>query len=267
MSAHARSSSSSPGLTSSDRLRWSIWAGPGGLTATLLDRWPDAAVVGVDSSADMIEAAAEHAVAGRLSFVHADIASWQPQRPIDVVVANAVLQWVADHLELLPRIVSWLRPGGALAFQVPDNFDEPSHTLLRDLRTSARWREQLGADADRSAGVEHPETYLETLAGLGLRADVWQTTYLHLLSGDDPVLEWVREPRCVRCCRRCATTTTGASSSPTTAPRSALRIPRGRGGRRTGSAAPSPSPTASSELVRRCGGYSDPASDNWGRYG
>jgi trans-aconitate 2-methyltransferase len=140
----------------------------------------------------MIDAAAEHAVAGRLSFVHADVASWQPRGPVDVVVANAVLQWVPAHVELLPRIASWLRLGGALAFQVPDNFDEPSHTLLRDLRTSARWREHVGADADRTAGVERPETYLETLLQLGLRADVWQTTYLHVLSGDDAVLEWVK---------------------------------------------------------------------------
>src|SRR3954470_11505283 len=169
-----------------------LGCGPGGLTATLLQRWPDATVVGVDSSADMVEASAEHAVDGRLSFVHGDAASWQPQEPVDVVVANAVLQWVPGHLELLPRIASWLRPGGAMAFQVPDNFDEPSHTLLRDVRTSARWRAQLGAGADRSAGVERPETYLQALLGLGLRADVWQTTYLHVLGGDDAVLEWVK---------------------------------------------------------------------------
>jgi len=162
-----------------------LGCGPDGLTATLLQRWPDAGVVGVDSSVDMIEAAAEHEVPGRLSFVHADIASWRPPGQVDVVVANAVLQWVPAHLELLPRIASWLRPGGALAFQVPDNFDQPSHTLLRDLRTSARWREALGADTDRSAEVERPETYLETLVGLGVRADVWQTTYMHVLNGED----------------------------------------------------------------------------------
>jgi trans-aconitate 2-methyltransferase len=169
-----------------------LGCGPGGLTATLLQRWPDAGVVGVDSSADMVEAAAEHAVEERLSFVHADVATWQPAGPVDVVVANAVLQWVPGHLELLPRIASWLRPGGVLAFQVPDNFEEPSHTSLRDLRTSTRWREHLGDGADRSAGVERPQTYLETLLGLGLRADVWQTTYLHVLDGEDPVLEWVK---------------------------------------------------------------------------
>jgi len=169
-----------------------LGCGPGGLTATFVERWPAAVVVGVDSSAEMVDAAAEHAVPGRLSFVHADVATWQPAGPVDLIVANAVFQWVPAHLELLPRIVSWLRPGGALAFQVPDNFDQPSHTLLRDLRTSTRWRDHVGAGADRTVGVERPETYLETLLGLGLTADVWQTTYLHVLAGEDAVLEWVK---------------------------------------------------------------------------
>ena len=169
-----------------------LGCGPGGLTATLLQRWPDATVVGVDSSAEMVDAASAHAVDGRLSFLHADVATWQPTGPVDVVVANAVLQWVPDHLELLPRITSWLRPGGVLAFQVPDNFDEPSHTLLRDLRMSERWRSLVGTGSDRGAGVERPQTYLETLLSLDLTADVWQTSYLHVLSGDDAVLEWVK---------------------------------------------------------------------------
>ena len=169
-----------------------LGCGPGGLTATLLTRWPAAVVVGVDSSAEMVETASAHAVDGRLSFVQADVATWQPAGPVDVVVANALLQWVPGHLELLPQLVSWLRPDGVLAFQVPDNFEEPSHTLLRDLRTSDRRHARLGSGADRSAGVERPQTYLEALLDLGLRADVWQTTYLHVLTGDDAVLEWVK---------------------------------------------------------------------------
>ena len=169
-----------------------LGCGPGALTATLLQRWPSARIVGVDSSADMVDEAAQHAVDGQLLFVRADVATWQPAGPVDVVVANAVLQWVPGHLDLLSRIASWLRPGGVLAFQVPDNFDEPSHMLLRDLRTSNRWRGRLGDGADRSAGVERPSTYLQTLVGLGLDADVWQTTYLHVLTGEDAVLEWVK---------------------------------------------------------------------------
>src|SRR3954447_16088982 len=169
-----------------------LGCGPGGLTATLVKRWPAAVVVGVDSSAEMVLAASEHAVAGRLTFVQADVATWQPAGLVDVVVANALLQWIPGHLDLLPQIASWLRPGGGLAFQVPDNFEEPSHTLLRDLRMSSRWREEVGEGAERRLGVERPEAYLEALLGLGLTADVWQTSYLHVLSGDDAVLEWVK---------------------------------------------------------------------------
>ena len=169
-----------------------LGCGPGTLTASLLRRWSKARVVGVDSSDDMVAAAREHEVDGRLSFVHADVAGWAPDGPVDVVIANALLQWVPGHIGLLPTFASWLRPGGALAFQVPDNFDEPSHTLLHELRTSPRWAPQLGEGADRVAGVERPETYLHALVGLGLEADVWQTSYLHVLPGEDAVLEWVK---------------------------------------------------------------------------
>jgi trans-aconitate 2-methyltransferase len=85
-----------------------------------------------------------------------------------------------------------LVPGGTFAFQVPANFDAPSHTVIRELRTSERWRDRLGEDADRRLGVEPPETYLAALAAAGLEPDVWQTTYLHLLPGEDPVLDWVK---------------------------------------------------------------------------
>lgn len=169
-----------------------LGCGPGSLTAALAERWPDATVVGVDSSPDMVAAAQQHARPPRLTFVGGDAATWRPDEVVDVVVANALLQWVPDHIDLLPTYVTWLAPDGVLAFQVPDNFAEPSHTLLRDLRMSARWRARLGADADRGAAVEPPARYLQALLDLGLDADVWQTTYLHLLPGDDAVLEWVK---------------------------------------------------------------------------
>jgi len=169
-----------------------LGCGPGPLTAALAERWPDAHVIGVDSSADMIEAASAYAVPDRVEFIHADVARWQPQAAVDVVIANAVLQWVPGHLDLVPGFASWLAPGGALAFQVPDNFTEPSHTLLLELRTSPLWRDRLGEGADRTAGVERPETYLAAMQQAALHADVWQTTYLHVLRGPDPVLEWVK---------------------------------------------------------------------------
>lgn len=169
-----------------------LGCGPGPLTAAVAERWPTAHVTGVDSSVDMIAAASSYAVPGRLDFVTAGVADWQPDGAVDVVVANAVLHWVPDHIRLVPTFASWLRPHGALAFQVPDNFTEPSHTLLRNLRQSERWTGLVGEGADRSAGVERPETYLDALADAGLEPDVWQTTYVHVFHGPDPVLEWVK---------------------------------------------------------------------------
>jgi trans-aconitate 2-methyltransferase len=174
------------------RLVVDLGCGPGSLTATLAQRWPHARVIGVDSSEHMVAAATSYAVPGRLEFVHANLDSYEPAGRVDVVVSNAALHWVPGHLELLPRFASWLAPRGAVAFQVPDNFGEPSHTTLRDLRLSSRWRDRLAADADRAAGVERPGTYLEALVAAGLHADVWQTSYLHVLHGHDPVLEWVK---------------------------------------------------------------------------
>lgn len=169
-----------------------LGCGPGPLTRLLADRWPGATVRGVDSSPDMVESAQEHAIAGRLDFVLGDISAWQSDRPVDVLVSNAALHWVPGHLDLLSRFAKALSPGGVLAFQVPDNFTEPSHTLLVDLRRSSRWRDQLGEGADRGAGVDRPERYLAALVDAGLDADVWQSEYLHVLQGDDAVLEWTK---------------------------------------------------------------------------
>jgi trans-aconitate 2-methyltransferase len=169
-----------------------LGCGPGPLTRLLADRWPSAMVRGLDSSPEMVDSAQEHAIDGRLDFVVGDIASWRADRPVDVLVANAALHWVPGHVDLLPGFAAALTPGGVLAFQVPDNFTEPSHTLLLDLRLSPRWREQLGQDADRTAGVERPERYLSALVDAGLDVDVWQTSYLHVLPGEDAVLEWVK---------------------------------------------------------------------------
>jgi trans-aconitate 2-methyltransferase len=169
-----------------------LGCGPGNLTRGLIEFWPQATVTGVDASSDMIAAAAEVAVPGRLEFVQADLRDWAPAGEVDVVVANAVLQWVPSHLELIRRVAGWLSPAGAFAFQVPDNFTSPSHLAVRDLRLSPRWADRLGDNADRELAVETPQSYLAALLDAGLVPDVWQTTYLHLLPGDDPVLEWVK---------------------------------------------------------------------------
>lgn len=169
-----------------------LGCGPGDATATLLERWPGAAVTGIDSSPEMIGAAAALAVPGRLSFRLGDLRDWAPEQPVDVVVSNATLQWLPDHLDLLPRLTGALSDRGWLAFQVPANSREPSHVLLAELRESPRWRGRVGSGADRALTAHPPEVYLAALAGAGLLVDAWETTYLHVLPGDDAVLEWTR---------------------------------------------------------------------------
>lgn len=166
--------------------------GPGQLTASLLRRWPEARVVGVDNSPEMLGEAAAHAEPGRLAFELGDIVTWSPPGPVDVLVSNAALQWVPGHRALLPTWVSWLRPGGWLAVQVPGNFQAPSHAAVRALAAEPRWRARLEGVLGEEAPVAGPADYAGDLAALGCRVDAWETTYLHLLAGEDAVLRWAQ---------------------------------------------------------------------------
>ncbi len=168
-----------------------LGCGTGALTATLAERWPDALVEGIDSSPEMLAEAASRANSGRLRFALGDVRDWRPEAPADVLVSNAVLQWVPGHADLLAGWVEGLATGGWLAFQVPGNFRAPTHVLLDELCASPRWRERLGPPAD-GAGVREPGEYAARLAAAGCEVDAWETTYLHVLSGPDPVLEWVK---------------------------------------------------------------------------
>jgi trans-aconitate 2-methyltransferase len=164
-----------------------LGCGPGNLTALLAERWPAAEVRGVDSSPEMI-AKAREAVPG-IGFEVGDLRDWRPAVPVDVLVSNATLQWVDGHLDLLPTLVGALRPGGWLAFQVPGNFDEPSHSIRRELAATAPYDEHTRGVAVPSA--HDARTYLEALTDLGCEVDAWETTYLHVLTGADPVFTWV----------------------------------------------------------------------------
>jgi trans-aconitate 2-methyltransferase len=173
-----------------------LGCGPGQLTATLAARWPDADILGIDSSPEMIAAAQQiddSGMPGRgtLSFEVQDVTEWKPLRPVGVVVSNAVLQWVPGHLELLPRWAGWLEDDGWLAFQLPGNFDQPSHAILRELASSPQWSERL-ATTQLNRQSADPGEYLDLLARHGLEVDAWETTYLHVLSGPDPVTEWYK---------------------------------------------------------------------------
>jgi trans-aconitate 2-methyltransferase len=168
-----------------------LGCGPGTATVGLLDRWPEADVLGLDSSPEMIGRAAVLS-SPRLAFELEDLTRWEPEpASLDVIVSNATLQWVPGHAELLGPWLGALRPGGALAFQVPGNFGAPSHTLLYDLADSPVWRHRLAGVVERP-GTPEPAEYLRRLSDLGVAADVWETTYHQTLTGADPVLEWIR---------------------------------------------------------------------------
>jgi trans-aconitate 2-methyltransferase len=164
-----------------------LGCGPGNLTATLAERWPDAVVEASDSSPDMVSAAR----ALGLEATVQDVREWTPTPDTDVVVSNATLQWVPEHRELLRRWPSQL-PGGAwIAVQVPGNFDAPSHAIIRDLTESPSWADSLSGVSLRADGtVDSPEQYADLLTEAGCVVDAWETTYVQVLTGDDPVLEW-----------------------------------------------------------------------------
>jgi trans-aconitate 2-methyltransferase len=169
-----------------------LGCGEGSTTASLAGRWPGARILGVDSSPEMLAAAAAAERPGRVEFVLGDVREWSPPGPVDVVLSNAVLHWVPGHERLIARWAGWLPPGGWLAVQVPGNFTAPTHALLAGLCRSPRWGDRLAAAAPRPDTVLDPVGYLDVLTAAGLAADVWETTYLHVLTGPDPVLSWVR---------------------------------------------------------------------------
>ena len=172
-----------------------LGCGPGNLTAALA-----AALAGRDGGRrgqlpgdDRRRAGDAHGdrPARNLSFALGDVWDWRPERPLDVLVCNAVLQWVPGHDELLLRWADLLAPGGWLAFQLPGNFDQPSHAIVKEMAASPRWRGLL-ADARLNRQAGDPADYVALLARPGFEVDAWETSYLHILHGENPVLEWTK---------------------------------------------------------------------------
>ncbi|ARP71807.1 trans-aconitate methyltransferase [Streptomyces pluripotens] len=174
-----------------------LGCGPGNVTALLAERWPTAHITGYDNSPEMLDKArTDHegptTGGGRLDFSHADVRTWTPGEPYELIVSNATLQWVPGHADRFADWIAALRPKGTFAFQVPDNTDAPLHALMRELAATPRWKDRLGGMLRRTDSVHTPGSYLDRLARLGCATDVWQTTYFHVLAGPDPVLDWVK---------------------------------------------------------------------------
>ncbi|HLY12049.1 MAG TPA: methyltransferase domain-containing protein [Planctomycetota bacterium] len=168
-----------------------LGCGTGDLTATLADHWPDARVLGVDSSPEMLAAASRYAISDKVDFTPGDITTWRPGSPQDLIVSNAAFQWISRVPDLVRHVTGYLAPKGVLAVQMPDNSSSPSQILLREIESSGPWADALRG-RPRQDAVPPLSAYLELLWAEGLETDAWECTYLHLLQGEDAVLEWMK---------------------------------------------------------------------------
>jgi trans-aconitate 2-methyltransferase len=172
------------------RAIYDLGCGPGNITRLLAERWPGATTVGIDSSPDMLAKARKEAPA--IAFEQADIAHWSPPRPANLLFSNATLHWLDDHAGLLPRLASHLAPGGVLAIQMPSNSTSPSHLLIEEAAQAGPWHAKLAQLRPVYRSMEAPDAYYRMLAPLMREIDIWETTYLHVLEGENPVAEWTK---------------------------------------------------------------------------
>jgi trans-aconitate 2-methyltransferase len=166
-----------------------LGCGPGNSTELLAERWPNVKLRGLDTSDDMLATARRRLP--RASFEKADIATWTSNEPLDLIFANAVLQWVGDHEAVFPRLVGQLAPGGVLAVQMPDNLNEPSHSLMRETAADGPWTDKLADAAGIRVRIGSPADYYELLRPRASSIDVWRTTYYHPLEGAGAIVTWL----------------------------------------------------------------------------
>ncbi|MBL8447086.1 MAG: methyltransferase domain-containing protein [Zoogloeaceae bacterium] len=166
-----------------------LGCGPGHITALLAERWPTAKVTGIDQSRPMLDRAAADFPA--LSWVEADLATWRPGEPLDLIFSNAALHWLDDHPRLFRDLVDNLVPGGTLAVQMPNNFAAPSHRCAYEAAAAGPWSECL-APLLRPAPLLSPQDYYALLRPLCGHVEIWETEYLQVLKGDNPVADWTR---------------------------------------------------------------------------
>jgi trans-aconitate 2-methyltransferase len=191
-----------PALDLLDRVRvesletiYDLGCGSGNVTRMIAERWPSARVCGVDNSREMLEQAA--AKPGKVRWIDADIRAWSPADPADLLYSNAALHWVDGHEALFPHLLGCVKPGGFLAVQMPVNWNAPSHRLMHETLANggadgkALGTEQLRQSVARD-WVAKPEFYYDLLARSARSVDIWETEYLQILEGRDPVLEWVK---------------------------------------------------------------------------
>jgi trans-aconitate 2-methyltransferase len=166
-----------------------LGCGAGNVTRCLRERWPQAGLVGVDSSAEMLAAARKELP--QIEWLRADMAVWEPPQPVDLIYSNAALHWLRNHAVLFPRLLECLRSGGVLAVQMPRNFTAPSHRLMHEAAQAGPWRDKL-AHLVTPPPVLEPGAYYDILAPLCKSVDLWETEYHQVLSGENPVAEFTK---------------------------------------------------------------------------
>jgi trans-aconitate 2-methyltransferase len=167
-----------------------LGCGPGTSTHLLATRYPEAQIVGIDNSAQMLVEARRRTP--NVAYEQRDIAAWRPDYRPGLIFANAALQWVPDHDRLIPRLMRHLDERGTLAIQMPDNRQEPSHALMRMVAADGPWADRLVPIAKTRAIIASHSDYYHWLRPLSARVDIWQTTYVHPLSGVGAVVDWFR---------------------------------------------------------------------------
>lgn len=171
-----------------------LGCGPGNSTAVIAERYPNASLSGIDSSPDMIRKAKE--TLPNVHFEVSDLEAYRIDGKADLLFSNAVFQWLpgARRLEIIRTLMQQLAPGGALAFQAPDNLMEPSHVAMRDaaFEKGKPWTETLARAAPaRDAFPTEPELY-DALQPISSDVDIWRTTYYHIMDNHEAIVEWVK---------------------------------------------------------------------------
>ena len=169
-----------------------LGCGAGNVTRILRQRWPDAVVSGVDGSPEMLAAARKQDPG--IVWHEADIAAWRPEATVDVLYSDAALHWLGDHQQLFPRLLGLVARGGALAVQMPLNPDAPFQALMTEVAKDGAWWARL-EPLLRSDPVAEPGFYYDLLHAHTADVELWETTYQQVLSGDNPVLDWVKGSR------------------------------------------------------------------------
>ncbi|KNC07991.1 trans-aconitate methyltransferase [Pantoea sp. RIT-PI-b] len=172
------------------RFATDLGCGPGNSTELLVQAWPNAQITGIDSSEAMLQQARERLPSCR--FQQADIRTWQAEQPQQVIYANASLQWLTEHHTLLPHLVSQLAVGGALAIQMPDNLEEPSHRLMRDVAERENWQGLISPQAADRKRLLTTDQYYDLLSDAGCQVDIWRTTYYHPMTDAQGIITWLR---------------------------------------------------------------------------